>query len=84
MDFLKLGLEIVTYFVIGVLVAKITLAVQGELREQNGDEALDDDTRLGIAGLVAPLWPVFLGVLVLYLALALVMNLFSRLMRPFI
>lgn len=84
MEFFKLGLQIITYFIIGIVIAKVTLAVQSELREQNGDEALDDDTRLGIAGLVAPLWPVFLGVLIFYLILALVMNLFSRLMKPFI
>lgn len=84
MEWLRVGLQVVTYFVIGILIAKITLGVQGQLREQNGEEALDDDTRLGIAGLVGPLWPVFLAVLVLYLLLALIMNLFSRLMRPFI
>lgn len=84
MDFFRLGLEIVTYFVIGIIITKITLGVQSQLKEQNGEEALDDETRLGIAGLVVPLWPVFLGLLLIYLVLAVVMNLFSRLMKPFI
>lgn len=84
MEFLKLGLQIVTYLVIGILIAKITLGVQSQIREQNHDEPIDDETRLGIAGLVAPLWPLFLGVLLVYLCLALLMSLFSRLMRPFV
>ena len=84
MEFLKVGLQIVTYLVVGLLISKITLAVQNQLREQNGEETLDDDTRLGIAGLVTPFWPVFIGVLALYLVLALVMNAFSRLLRPFV
>lgn len=84
MEFLRLGLTIITYLVIGILVAKITLSVQGELRKQNNDEPVDEDTKLGIAGLVAPLWPLFLGVLIVYLCLALVMNIFSRLMKPFV
>lgn len=84
MDWLRLGLSVVMYLAVGVIISKITLGVQSQLRSQNNEEALDDDTRLGIAGLVTPLWPLFLGVLMLYLVLALVMNLFSRLIKPFI
>lgn len=84
MDFFKLGLEVSTYFVVAVLVAKITLAVQNQLRKQNGDELLDEETSLGIAGLVGPLWPIFLLLVIIYFCLALIMNVFSRLMKPFI
>lgn len=84
MDWLTVGLQVVTYFVIGVLIAKITLAVQNQLKEQNGEEPLDDDTRLGIAGLVGPLWPIFLVILLLYVCLAAIMAVFSKLMKPFI
>lgn len=84
MNFLTLGLQVVTYFVLGILISKITLGVQGQLREQNGEEAIDDETRLGIAGLITPLWPILILVLALYLCLALIMNVFSRLMRPFV
>lgn len=83
MEFLKLGLEIATYLLVGILVAKITLGVQSQIREQNNDEPIDDETKLGIAGLVTPLWPLFLGVLIVYLCLALLMSLFSRLIKPF-
>lgn len=84
MEWFKVGLEVLTYFVIGIVISKITLGVQSQLREQNNDEPLDDDTKLGIAGLIGPLWPVFIVVLCVYLVLALVMNVFSRLMKPFI
>lgn len=84
MEFLKVGLQVITYFVLGGLISKITLGVQEQLREQNNEEPLDDSTRSGIAGLVTPFWPVFLGILLLYVVLALVMNVFSRLMKPFV
>lgn len=84
MDWFRLGLSVVTYLIVGVIIAKVTLGVQSQLRTQNNEEPLDEETRLGIAGLVGPLWPLFLGVLVLYLCLALVMNVFSRLMKPFV
>lgn len=84
MDWLTLGLQIITYFIVGIIAAKITLAVQEQIKTQNNEEPFDNETRLGIAGLVVPFWPVFLGLLCLYLVLALVMNIFSRLLRPLI
>lgn len=84
MEFLRLGLEVVSYLVIGVLVSKITLGVQSQLREQNGEEPLDEETKLGIAGLIGPLWPLFIAILALYLILALIMNVFSRFMKYFV
>lgn len=84
MELLKLGLQVVTYFVIGIVVSKITLGVQSQIRDRNGEEQLDEDTKLGIAGLIMPLWPVLFAVLVVYICLALIMNVFSRLMKPFV
>lgn len=84
MELIKLGLYIVTYFLAGVLIARITLGVQTQLKEQNNDDPIDTDTKLGIAGLITPLWPLFLVILLGYFCLALIMNIFSRLVRPFI
>lgn len=84
MELLKVGLQIVTYFVVGILIAKITLAVQNQLKNQNNEEMLEEDMRSGIAGLVVPLWPIFIGLLLIYLVLALLMNIFSRLVKPFV
>lgn len=84
MDFLLVGLQAITYFVVGVLIAKITLAVQAQLRTQRDDEPLSDDMRLGVASLIVPFWVIFVALFIVYLVLSFVVGLFSKIIKPLI